>query len=307
MLTKISRKINLTQENRDAEQRDLHHQNNRIMNKILAVYNGTHYSKSTTEYGIALAREYNAKLIGAFVHDMRYVNYQYAFVYDQPFVDVSLIDEVKVKEKKAIHANIRLFEQQCKDAGVKHKVHLDRGIPVQEILKESVFCDLILVDSGTGFFSFGEEKPGPFLKDVLVESHCPVLIVPEKYREIKRNIIAYDGTSSGIYALKQFSYIFPKHAEMRTTVVSVNEDKSNHIKHGEQIKDLIAERYADPEYVVLNGKPETELMKYLERNDAGSVVVMGSYGRGALSRFIRQSMANEVILEYRIPVFIAHR
>lgn len=276
------------------------------MNKILVVYNGTKYSKGATEYGIALAKSMNARLVGAFIHDMRYVNYQYAFVYDQPFVDVNLIEDIKVKEKKAIDTNIKLFKRSCSEAGVKHQVHLDSGIPVQEILKESVFCDLILVDSGTGFFAFGEERPSPFLKDVLVESHCPVLIVPDQYQEIKQCLIAYDGTASSVHALKMFSYIFRDKAKLPTQVVTVNETKSNHVKHGSNIKDLVNEHYEKASYVILNGKPESELLKYLKRNDKGSLLVMGSYGRGALSRFLHQSLANRVILEVKVPVFIAH-
>jgi nucleotide-binding universal stress UspA family protein len=41
-------------------------------------------------------------------------------------------------------------------------------------------------------------------------------------------------------------------------------------------------------------------------HEEGAFLVMGAYGRGAFSRLFRKSMANTIIREVRVPIFITH-
>lgn len=275
-------------------------------NKILAVFDGTRYSEGASKYAIEIAKATNSMLIGIFVQDMRYLNFTYAYAWDQPFVDFTSIEASQKEEKEKIDLNIKLFHRSCDDKGVKHKVHLDKGVPLQEVLRESAFADMIIIDSHTSFFSLGDSAPNPFLKDLLVDSHCPVLIVPHQYTYFDNATVCYDGSPSSLHAAKMFSYLFPGLEDMKTTVVSVNEKTGNHLKDGTNLKDLLHTRFSNLEYEVLHGNPDEELLKYLKEKAGNSIVVMGAYGRNALSRLLHQSISNRVIKEVNAPVFIAH-
>ncbi len=277
------------------------------MKKILAAFDGTKYSEGASRYAMEIAKATNSLLIGVFIQDMRYLNYTYAYAWDQPFIDFSSIEASQQEEKDKIDLNIKLFNRACDEKGIHHKVHLDKGVPLQELLKESIFADIIIIDENTGFFSMGNEGPSPFLKDLLIDSHCPVLIVPHHYHYFDKVFLCYDGGASSVYAIKQFAYLFPELEDLKTTVVSVNEKSGNHLKEGVNFKDLIRAHFSDTEYVVLQGESGDELINYLKQNSANAVVVMGSYGRNAISRLFHQSVSNRIIKELSVPVFITHQ
>ena len=72
-------------------------------------------------------------------------------------------------------------------------------------------------------------------------------------------------------------------------------------------KDLIRVHFQNAEYEILHGDAEQELLKYLKTSGENAIVVMGAYGRNALSRMFHQSLSNKVIREAGIPVFITHQ
>lgn len=277
------------------------------MKKILAAFDGTRYSEGASKYAIEIAKATNSMLVGVFIQDMRYMNFTYAYAWDQPFVDFNSIEASQKEEKEKIDLNIKLFHTACDAKGVHHKVHLDKGVPLQELLTESVFADFIIIDSQTSFFSLGDKNPSPFLQDFLSDSHCPVLIVPHHYTFFDKAVLCYDGSPSSVYAIKMFSYLFPELEDLKTIIVTVNEQSSTHVKEGWNFKDLIRVHFQASEYEVLKGNAEQELINYLKRNGENAIIVMGSYGRNALSRLFHQSLSNRVIQEINVPVFITHQ
>lgn len=278
-----------------------------MSNKILAAFDGTRYSDGASKYAIEIAKLTDSMLVGVFVQDMRYVNFTYAYAWDQPFVNMSGIEESQKAEREKVDLNIKLFHRACDEKGVKHKVHLDKGVPLQELIHESAFSDLIIIDSHTSFFTIGDKTPSPFLKDFLVDSHCPVLIVPNTYSSFNKVALCYDGAPSSVYAIKAFSYLFPNTEKLNTTVLSVLDTQGNHLKDGHNLKDLVHAHYNDANFKTLNGDTAEELVKYLAANGEHTIVVMGAYGRNAISRLLHQSLSNRIIKELNMPVFITHQ
>jgi len=275
--------------------------------KILAAFDGLKYSEGASKYAIELARVTDSLLVGVFIQDMRYINFTYAYTWDQPFVDLTAIESSQKEERAKIDLNIKLFHEACQEKGIKHKVHLDKGVPLQELMHESAFSDLIVIDSHTSFFTVGNHSLSPFLKDFLADSHCPVLIVPHSYSFFDKAVLCYDGSPSSVFAIKAFSYLFPQLCDLKTIVVSVNEKTTNHLKDAHNFKDLMHTHFTNVEYEILNGDANTELLKYLRQNGENAIVVMGAYGRNIISRMFHQSVSNNVIKEVNTPVFITHQ
>lgn len=277
------------------------------MKKILAVFDGVNFSDQTASYGIDLARKSGSLLVGVFLHDLSYSRFVYAYAWDIPTQYYYGFQEIEQEDNKKIQENIKLFNGQCEEKGVKHKIHLDSGVPLQELLKESAFTDLLLIDNATSFMRIGDRSPSLFLKDLLAESKCPVLIVPDKYANISKAVIAYDGSDSSVFAMKMYSYLFPEWKDLPTAIVTVNENKSNHIPQNRDVKDLANQHFSNASFVVLNGNPEDELKNYLVGEGSEIVAVMGAYGRSTWSRMLNSSMSNKILQEVKIPLFIAHQ
>jgi nucleotide-binding universal stress UspA family protein len=203
-----------------------------------------------------------------------------------------------------------LEEGRPADPGLRHvdrfRVHRDRGVPLGAILRESRFTDLIVIDPETSFLRLEREFPGHFVRDVLLSAECPVVVSPYNFETLDKVIFTYNGSASAVYAIKQFTYLFPEFRARKAVVVSVRKVEGEAIEEQFKMKEWFSAHYTDVEFVVLKGDASDELFGYLlEKKDA--MVVLGSYGRGVLSRFFKPSHAGLLMRTINLPFFIAHR
>lgn len=277
------------------------------MKKILAVFDGVNYAEQTAKFGMELAKQTDSLLVGVFLHDLSYSRFVYSYAWDIPTQYYYGFQELEKQDNQKIEENIKLFKSQCEETGVRHKTHLDSGVPLQELLKESAFTDLLLIDNKTSFMRIGDRSPSLFLKDLLSESKCPVLIIPDTDVAINWAVIAYDGSDSSVFAMKMFSYLFPNWNEMETAIVTVNHSSSNELPQNRDVRDLAHQHFKKLTFHVLNGDPEEELKKFLIRDNIHPIVIMGAYGRSTLSRMFHSSLSSKIMTEVKVPLFIAHQ
>jgi nucleotide-binding universal stress UspA family protein len=275
--------------------------------KILLAMEGDRFSNSTLKYGIEIARQTDSLLVGVFMRDLKYAGYAYPIIFDQPFVDTGVYSKFMKEERQKIDANIKIFNDKCAREGVAHKVHLDEAAPIEGLIHESAYADLIIMDSKMNISDLLPDNPSSTLRDILADAHCPIMIVPTSYQEIKNIILSYDGSRSSVYAIKMFNYIFPEWSDAKTYLVNVNESKGNHLKENTNIRELMGRHYTNVTYEVMRGDVTKEIKKFMKYNYSNSIVVMGAYGRNALSRLWHQSLANMIIKDIKVPVFISHQ
>jgi nucleotide-binding universal stress UspA family protein len=202
--------------------------------------------------------------------------------------------------------HVRQFRESCLVRGMTAKVHRDRGVPVSDILLESRFSDLIVVDPETSFRKVESAFPGQFIRDVLLAAECPVVVSPYQFESLDEVIFAYNGTSSSVFAMKQFTYLFPEFKQKRAVIVDVRKGEETAIEEQYKMKEWLSSHYQEVDLVLLKGDPSDELFGYLlERENA--IVVLGAYGRGILSRFLKPSHASLLLRTINLPIFIAHR
>jgi hypothetical protein len=201
--------------------------------------------------------------------------------------------------------SIRQFREACVCRETLSLVHRDRGLPLSEVVAESRFADLIIVDPETSFSRADRGVPGRFVKDVLQASECPVIIAPYSFDDLDEIIFAYNGTASSVFAIKQFTCLFPELRSKKISIVNVRHDDSKAIEEQFKMKEWLKVHYDDVQFVVLKGDPADELFGYLiEKKKA--IVVVGAYGRSMLSRFFKPSQARLIVKTINLPVFIAH-
>ncbi len=275
--------------------------------KILLAMEGDRFSNSTLKYGIEIAKQTDSLLVGVFMRDLKYAGYAYPIVFDQPFVDTGSYSKFLKEERENINANIKIFNDKCSKEGVAHKVHLDEAAPIEGLIHESAYADLIIMDSKMNISDLLPDNPSSTLRDILVDAHCPIMIVPGSYQEIKNIILSYDGSHSSAFAIRMFNYVFPEWSDYKTFLVSINDTKGNHLKENTNIRELMARHYDNVTYEIMRGDVSKEMKKFMKYNYSNSIVVMGAYGRNALSRLWRQSLANMIIKDIKVPVFISHR
>ncbi|MEJ7738680.1 MAG: hypothetical protein WKF97_14720 [Chitinophagaceae bacterium] len=85
------------------------------------------------------------------------------------------------KDKKKRDATVLHFQKACEKAKIKFSIHSDRNIAIQELKHESMFADLIIINEYETFTRIKEQPPTRFMKELLGDVQCPVLVVPNAF------------------------------------------------------------------------------------------------------------------------------
>ena len=277
------------------------------MKKIIAAFDGLKYSESTKGYALYLAKQTNTHLVGIFLDDPLYRSYK---IYELVLKEGASDDKIKIyeaKDKETRAAAAKHFEAACQNSGLEYSIHHDYGIAIQELKHESIYADLLIINSKETLTHYTEKLPTRFIRDILGDAQCPVLIVPEKYDPIQKIILLYDGEPSSVYAIKIFSYLLPQLKHMDTEVLSVNPvDSTLQLPDNKLMQEFMKRHYPNATYTIMKGNAEDEIVKYLEKSNQNSLVVLGAYRRSTVSRWFRESMADILMKEVKLPLFIAH-
>ncbi|MBN8852020.1 MAG: hypothetical protein BGO55_26310 [Sphingobacteriales bacterium 50-39] len=276
------------------------------MEKILLAMDAMHVNTQTIEFSCYLARLTGSRLTGVFLEDLLSEPAFEAYQQVAQMQAGGITDtQAAAAKAEATDANIRLFRQACESRGVVPNIHRDRGIPLNEVIKESRFADLVVVDAETSFTRERGPLPGKFVKDVLQESECPVIIAPYTFHAIDEVIFAYNGSASSVWAIKQFAYLFPELKQKKALIVDVKEKNDGAIEEQYKMKEWLRQHYNHVEIKVLTGDASDELFGYLI-DKKNAIVVIGAYGRGWLSRLLKPSQARIIVKTVNLPLFITH-
>jgi len=105
-------------------------------------------------------------------------------------------------------------------------------------------------------------------------------------------ILLFDGEPSSVYAATMFYYILPEFKKMKQEIVIAAEDQRDEkVMNRKLAKEFIHSHYPTAKLKILHGKPQAELVDYLEEQPQ-AIVVLGANRRGATSRLFKPSMVD---------------
>ncbi|MGV3657983.1 MAG: universal stress protein, partial [Chitinophagaceae bacterium] len=137
---------------------------------------------------------------------------------------------------------------------------------------------------------------------------CPVMVTTTVYKPVEKLYFLYDGEPSSVYAIKMFDYLMHLYRHLPAEVVSIKRKKdSMHVPDNRLMKEFMKRHFPNAEYTVLKGEPEEVVINYLSDQRTNALVVLGAYQRSTVSRWFRASLADYLIKELRLPLFIAHK
>ena len=278
------------------------------MKKFLAVFDGYKMSKSTMEYAIQLSKIADAHLVGVFLDEFIYHSYNVYKVLKTSSAPYETMKELNEKDKKKRDAAALQFEKTCSKARVKFTIHRDRNIALQELKHESMFADLIIINEYETFTKYKEEPPIRFMKELLADVQCPVLVVPAAFKTIDKIILLYDGRPSSLYAVKMFSYLFGNFQEIPVEVFSVKVQYMDNLRlpDNKLMREFIKQHFPKATFTISKGSVEEQITGYLRNHNESELVVLGAYRRSEISRWFKASMADILMKELDTPLFIAH-
>jgi len=278
------------------------------MKKIIAAFDGLNYSQSTEVYAIQAAQADNTFLVGVFLEDVDYHSYKiYQLITEEGGGIDTKRRHLDKKDSKKRARSVEQFERACSASNLNFKIHKDRSVAIQELLLESVYADLLVIDSNETFSHHPEKPPTHFIHQLMPHVQCPVLIVPHTYEPIDNIVLLFDGSPVSVYSIKMLCYTLPRFQHLPVEVVTVKASRHGILLPDNGLmKEYIKRHFDNVSFTVLEGFPETVIPSYLQSKKENTLVSLGAFQRSTVSRWFCGSMADTLLKNLEVPLFIAH-
>ncbi|HWB91188.1 MAG TPA: hypothetical protein VG605_05030, partial [Puia sp.] len=215
-------------------------------------------------------------------------------------------DRIKAAEHEAVAANKTRLARQCEKHYIRYRLHAHDDQWDKDILiRESRFADLVLLSGELFYSDIDSRQPNAYLHEVLHAAECPVMVIPENFKQCDHVFMAYDGSKDSLFAIKQFGYLFPKFTNLPTEMVYVRDEASDGIPDLERLRHYTKLHFDAMGFSKLHFQASHYFPTWIGEHK-NVLLVAGSYGRSAISYLAKRSFAEQVIHEHKLPVFIAH-
>jgi hypothetical protein len=90
-------------------------------------------------------------------------------------------------------------------------------------------------------------------------------------------------------------------------VVSVRSAKeSSHVPDNDLMKEFMKRHFPRATFTVLKGVSTVDVPGYIKDQKENCLIALGAYSRGNMSRWLKESMADILMRDLKVPLFIAH-
>lgn len=246
--------------------------------------------------------------VGMLVKDVSYINTVSNYVESASSVDILPVKGFLDDEDDVITEVISQFEQTARDTNVNYEIYNDFRLTGHEVVKQSTYADLLIM-SYRIFFNYLTGKPDTsILYQILKGSKCPVLILPEGTTRIDNLIFTYDNKESSVFAIRAFSALFSGNIKDKiVSILSVMPNVDEEIKNEKLLLNLVKQHYNNVGIQLLEGDNISKEISNFANTVQNPLVVMGAYGRSHISNLLIPSVAQYILKESNLPLFIAHR
>jgi hypothetical protein len=271
------------------------------MLKIIIALDGEHFSEATLRMAKWLNNKDKILVVGIFLNP---IDYREVIGFNDMGVTSPVFPVTVAVDEKITQLTMKKFETYCIQNQLAYTIHKDTGLfALDELLMETRFADCLLVSSELFYENVDKEQPNEYLRKVLHQSECPVMLVPEDYEEPKNIVISYDGKGSSVFALKQFAYLFPNCTKMGTKLFNITEDKEK-ISHQGLLQGLTDMHY-EP-FNIEQIPQKTDIFQQWLNENHHYILITGAYSRGELSLLFKKSFITNIIKAQKVPIFVAH-
>lgn len=275
------------------------------MKKIVVAFDNMHYSEGTMQFIINLHQLSPLAVTGVFLPQMEYAALwsAEAGAYSGPEF-VALGEEVQAD---IVHETINRFETCCRQHNIQYHTQTDFfDFTLKGLQQETRFADLLMIGNEAFYGVKDSNYINDFLHDILHRSECPLMLIPEKAAFPTSNLIAYDGSEAAVFAIKQFTYLFPELCMIKTVVVYLNGEQDAILPQEKKLKELLSRHFTNYSCLSLHIDARKMLAAWMSEQQ-GSLLISGAFGRSFTSQLFRRSFMYDVITDHKIPVFIAHK
>ncbi len=277
-----------------------------MVKSILLAIDGSAYTEYVLQYGVHLAKTFQAHLKVLTVVDVRFFEWAIAIGVEgfAPVLPSATYQEEsqKILEEKADRVLERASEM-LKESGVMFSVEKESGSPVEVICEKVKVADLLIMGARGEFEKWSDKMLGATFESVSRLSIKPIFVVHKKFEPLTSLLLAYDGSENSNRALPWAGF-WAERLNVPVTVLTVHDDPENARTIVEEAKDYL-KAYSIPALTTLTKSgdaAETIVTTAQELNV--QAVIMGSYGHSRIREAILGSTTVQVMRKSPVPVLM---
>lgn len=276
-----------------------------MIKSILIPTDGSENSKTALTYGIYLAQQFNADIIGLNVIDIRALEGPF-------FSDISgslgfipyqnyLPKYQSILEERA-KIILETFRKTCEEKNQRCKTRQSTGIIPNIIAEEGKKVDIIIMAQRGEHAQWSSGLLGSTTESVVRKSLRPVLITPQEFHPFTAVLAPYDGSSESNKALKlACEFVFFLKLPLHVLVVSNNEEKGSEIAR--EAEEFVGPYQLDVKVKWIKGEAHEEILMYAEQQ-ALDLIVMGAFGHSRVRELILGGTTAYIVRKAQIPVLL---
>jgi nucleotide-binding universal stress UspA family protein len=219
-----------------------------------------------------------------------------------------VLGEAKAKVKELMET----FRREAGERGVpasQVETIEASGSPFHCIIRESVFCDMIVMGERCSF--------PPVHHDYLTMHHLyheasrPVIITEQGFQQVERVVMAMDGTAPASRMMYNYVHLQPFPRAQVVLAYSKEEEEQYHLtEYFQRVRSYLEAYHLDVRSVALPGDMESEIAGCVNREGA-AVLALGIHREQFLERLsdpfgIRQNFARRLLKSMAASLFIVH-
>jgi nucleotide-binding universal stress UspA family protein len=277
-----------------------------LIKKILVGIDTSEHSRNAQAYAFYFARQFKASLIGLHVVDI--VSIEGSFFHDisgslglEPYLDFSSkMREVLTTRGRGV---LDEFAESARRENITAETALDMGIVANQICERARSVDLVMIGHRGVNERFSSGLLGSTAESVARKCPRPLFISPMQFREIKRPVLAYDGSERASHAMRAAAE-FANIIGAPLAVVTVARDPKIGERTLAEARTYFENYTPKAEFKLLNGHANEEIVRFLKEHEA-DLLFIGAYGHSRIIEMVLGSTTEYVLRNSPCPVFLS--
>ncbi|UCF65351.1 MAG: universal stress protein, partial [bacterium] len=180
----------------------------------------------------------------------------------------------------------------------------ESGNPVDVICEKAKLADMLILGARGEFAKWSDKMLGATLEAITRLSIKPVFISPKEHRNIKRIMIAYDGSENSNKALTLAAF-FTSKLNLPLLLLNVNDSEDSGKKTLQEAKDYLAPyQLSQLDEKIIPGDATAGIVTVSKQENI-DLIIMGSYGHSRIREAILGSTTVQTMRQVTIPVLMA--
>jgi nucleotide-binding universal stress UspA family protein len=278
-----------------------------IIKRILVGLGGTPFTTVAIRRSVELAKSHDAQLTGVSVVDVN----RLAHVGPVPLggsASARALREHRLSvTRERVETAIAELESACREAGISVRILREQGDPFDLMMSCSRYHD-VTVFGLRSIFEYGvlgeiEYDPGDILTRLIAGGVRPIVAVSERYRPIRRVLIAYSGSMISAETMRRLVQLGPwPDAALRIVAFQHPEDEAKALLAN--AAEYCRAHGFEPEVGHISGSPKDRLLPEADSWQA-DLICVGSGARSLLLGRLFGDTALQLIRNADRPLFLA--